>query len=433
MKKHVLNLSLVTSLVLSPLHPSLLLSHAHASSVNVQTHVAPGNSRYMMNESATTEGEGRYFFGLDYNYLNEPLVELNPTRERRLSTLVDTIQTLDLTAGLDVAGHFSLNATVPVNLVQKYQSAQSFALGDARLFSKIYLVKEGRAFNLSVIPELRLPTGDQALFLSDGSLGFGGMLAAERDFGSFSAVANVGYRQNSGARYREMDYRRRVPMSLGVSVPVTPKWAINGEVAGERILPVNSYQNPGEIYGGARYQLNKDAVLTGGASVGSTNQVSSADYRFLVGLKITAAPAERQLAAQAASELKTSQASPVRVTADQIVIDQEIRFAHDSDRLLPTTKPILDQVAQAILVHQVALKSVEIQGHCNELGSDEYNLALSRRRAAAVRAYLEKQGVQASLLTPVGYGKRQPKAKVDEFARRVRLEINRRVEFKVDI
>ncbi|MBC7692906.1 MAG: OmpA family protein [Methylotenera sp.] len=430
----------------------MAMAPANASSVNVQTHTATGNSSYMMNESAQSEGAGRYFFGLDYNYLNEPLVELNPSRERRLNTLVSGIQTLDLTAGVDLAGLLSLNATVPVSLVRSYQNGQNFALGDARLFSKIYLVRNSRGFNLSFIPEVRLPTGDKALFLSDDSAGYGGMVALDRDFGFLSAVANLGYRRSSGAQFRDMDYRNRLPMSLGVSVPLTQRWAINGEASGQRVLPMDSHQNPGEFYAGAKYRINQDAVVTGGGSVGSTNQVASADYRILFGLKFAPLPQrelaniigsgvgrERMISSQSSSQsTETSQAAPIRQKAaklagNQILIDQEIRFAHDSDRLLPSAKPVLDRVAKEILAHQAELKAVEVQGHCNELGSDGYNLILSQKRATAVQAYLSQQGVQSALLTPIGYGKRVPKAKAPEYQREARLELNRRVEFKVEL
>ena len=51
---------------------------------------------------------------------------------------------------------------------------------------------------------------------------------------------------------------------------------------------------------------------------------------------------------------------------------------------------------------------VTIEGHCDERGTREYNLALGARRANAVKEYLVSQGVSASVLETVSYGKERP-------------------------
>ncbi len=69
---------------------------------------------------------------------------------------------------------------------------------------------------------------------------------------------------------------------------------------------------------------------------------------------------------------------------------------------------------------------VTIQGHCDERGTDEYNLALGERRAAAVKRYLVDLGVPASRLETVTYGESRPTVRGhDEMAWRY----NRRSEF----
>jgi peptidoglycan-associated lipoprotein len=54
---------------------------------------------------------------------------------------------------------------------------------------------------------------------------------------------------------------------------------------------------------------------------------------------------------------------------------------------------------------------VTIEGHCDERGSDEYNLALGERRAAAVKRYLMDRGVPAKRLKTVSFGESQPAAR----------------------
>jgi peptidoglycan-associated lipoprotein len=51
---------------------------------------------------------------------------------------------------------------------------------------------------------------------------------------------------------------------------------------------------------------------------------------------------------------------------------------------------------------------VLIEGHCDERGTNEYNLALGERRAKAAMSYLVSQGVQANRITLISYGKERP-------------------------
>jgi peptidoglycan-associated lipoprotein len=64
--------------------------------------------------------------------------------------------------------------------------------------------------------------------------------------------------------------------------------------------------------------------------------------------------------------------------------------------------------ANAAVMKQYATWTVTIEGHCDERGSAEYNLALGERRAVAARAYLVSLGVSADRLRTVSYGKEFP-------------------------
>jgi peptidoglycan-associated lipoprotein len=81
-----------------------------------------------------------------------------------------------------------------------------------------------------------------------------------------------------------------------------------------------------------------------------------------------------------------------------------------------TDKYDIDQTDQAALRAQAAWlsrypgKRATIEGHCDERGTREYNLALGERRANAAKNYLVSLGVDASRLTTVSYGKERPVA-----------------------
>ena len=71
---------------------------------------------------------------------------------------------------------------------------------------------------------------------------------------------------------------------------------------------------------------------------------------------------------------------------------------------------------------------IEISGHTDDKGSDEYNKNLSNSRAKSVLNYLVNKGINADRLTSIGYGESQPVVKNDSDENRA---YNRRVEFKV--
>jgi peptidoglycan-associated lipoprotein len=81
-------------------------------------------------------------------------------------------------------------------------------------------------------------------------------------------------------------------------------------------------------------------------------------------------------------------------------------FELDSSDLSPEGQRALD--ANAGLLKRYGTWAVTIEGHCDERGTAEYNLALGERRAAAARAYLVSLGISADRLRTVSYGKEFP-------------------------
>ena len=103
-----------------------------------------------------------------------------------------------------------------------------------------------------------------------------------------------------------------------------------------------------------------------------------------------------------------------------------INFDYDQAIVRPPDQATLDRKA-AILVANPNVK-IRISGHADERGSDEYNLALGNRRAAAAKRYLENKGVDGSRIEVVSYGEERPlNPGHDEAA----YAQNRRDEFEV--
>lgn len=117
----------------------------------------------------------------------------------------------------------------------------------------------------------------------------------------------------------------------------------------------------------------------------------------------------------------------VVVTREAIEILDRVYFETDEAVILSRSFKLLNDVA-AVLQANAYIKRVEIQGHTDDQGSDEYNIELSNRRAEAVRKYLISQGVDGGRLVAKGYGERVP---VESGTSDKARAANRRVEFKI--
>lgn len=101
-----------------------------------------------------------------------------------------------------------------------------------------------------------------------------------------------------------------------------------------------------------------------------------------------------------------------------------IYFAFDSDELTSDSQVTLRQMASYLAANPKAALTVE--GHCDESGSSEYNLALGDRRARAAREYLRKLGVEEARLNSISYGEEKPAvAGADEKNRRGQFDLKR--------
>lgn len=88
------------------------------------------------------------------------------------------------------------------------------------------------------------------------------------------------------------------------------------------------------------------------------------------------------------------------------VAGDRITFSTDSYSLTDQAKEIL--VRQAAWLRSSPMVSITLEGHCDERGTREYNLALGERRANSVKAFLVNQGISPKRITTISYGKEFP-------------------------
>ena len=84
---------------------------------------------------------------------------------------------------------------------------------------------------------------------------------------------------------------------------------------------------------------------------------------------------------------------------------EDIHFEFDSAVLLPEAQLILGGKADFLSANNV---SVTIEGHCDERGTDAYNMALGQRRAEAAKAFLVDLGIPANRISTISYGEERP-------------------------
>jgi len=106
--------------------------------------------------------------------------------------------------------------------------------------------------------------------------------------------------------------------------------------------------------------------------------------------------------------------------------ENAIQFDFDRATLRAENRELLSRIAGVLLTAKGY--SIYVYGHTDDIGSDEYNLDLSQRRARAVRDYLVEAGLNSSIITTRGYGKSSPRVLATTQEARAK---NRRVEIGI--
>jgi outer membrane protein OmpA-like peptidoglycan-associated protein len=110
----------------------------------------------------------------------------------------------------------------------------------------------------------------------------------------------------------------------------------------------------------------------------------------------------------------------------RLIMPGDITFATDSSGISPNFNPVLQDVAKVVNSYEKTV--LLIKGHTDDTGTEQYNQALSERRAGAVKSALLNYSVNPTRITIVGMGEYAPKVPNNSAANR---SINRRVEMEI--
>jgi|KBSSwiStaDraftv2_1062776.scaffolds.fasta_scaffold67980_4 outer membrane protein OmpA-like peptidoglycan-associated protein len=129
--------------------------------------------------------------------------------------------------------------------------------------------------------------------------------------------------------------------------------------------------------------------------------------------------------------------SEIRQTPRGVVVTfRDVRFAFDSAQLTPQARREIERMAFVLNHPQAAARRITLEGHTDAIGTEAYNLDLSRRRAESVAQELVAHGVQRDRLTAGGFGKQRPVAPnvlADGRDNPAGRALNRRVEAVVQL
>ena len=101
----------------------------------------------------------------------------------------------------------------------------------------------------------------------------------------------------------------------------------------------------------------------------------------------------------------------IRQTPRGVVVTfRNVLFAFDSAELTPQARREIERMAFVLNHPQAAARRITLEGHTDAIGTEAYNLELSRRRAEGVAQELVARGVQRDRLAAEGFGKQRPLA-----------------------
>ena len=121
-------------------------------------------------------------------------------------------------------------------------------------------------------------------------------------------------------------------------------------------------------------------------------------------------------------------ALPPEIDREAQLVLQDIHFAYNSSTILPEDAGALQQIAAFLKRYPQVI--LQIEGHCDERGTEEYNMALGSRRAGAARQFLADLSIDPNRLYTISYGEERP---LDPGHTEAAWAVNRRDHFLVGL
>lgn len=434
--------------------------------------------------SAVRHPDDAWEFGAWLNYAHDPLIIADD--DGLVEPLVAGRASLDLLGSVSFSRRFALGLGLPV-FAQHGDAASGAGVGDLRLVPKLELVDDVEdGLGMALAAELRAPThgGD----FSGGARSFAVFPKVILDH-RFRGGVRIG--ANAGVILREDQSFLNVTQGDELAYAVAVAYRFGGpsgrtELGAELNGGVN-LQRAGdeevalEALGFLRHALSPDWQLSGGLGAGVLEGYGVPTWRVFIGASFTPTSHDRDSDGVVDSEdqcvefaedrdgVQDADGCPEedpdgdhdgvaddddecpteketingrddtdgcpdsgdrRVVFDdgEFVVLDTIRFNTGAAEIHPSAQSLLDQVALTLRAYP-EIEHIRIEGHTDDTGPRELNMALSEQRALAVKHYLVRRGVSPRRLVVRSYGPDRPREQGKDNAARAK---NRRVEFIVE-
>lgn len=462
----------------------------HALGFNSETFSpSAGNSSALLSETPSTIPQQAWMYGLTSDYVLRP-VELGDGKDTR-EGVVDHLLMTHLSAGYGLLNDLDFYATLPIALWNDYTNPQNYLLevGGTRKFLLLSDPRAGIKYRMfewgtnvagthAVAAEVRTPVGERKALLSDGvgrlkvslpsslfsttgdwvvNLTPGIILWGDRE----RVVGDTGFvngRRTLLARSWAASWETSFQWTA-MGTPRTPKH-LSAEVGlrtefSQGYISLSSAGNPWEWSAGARYVANENMTYHASVGSGIGRGVGSPLMRVMAGLRYMTGGIKETVENEAYFDprealplysdvdldriLADSRAeeAPRRLSSDEsllrLMIDGEIidvgyvRFKFGSAELTPEAMKTIE--ALKVRLDGERPKSIHIEGHTDSVGSLEFNMALSKRRADAVKRALMERDIQPEIITTSGMAFRFP---VASNATKQGRAANRRIEVSLN-
>jgi outer membrane protein OmpA-like peptidoglycan-associated protein len=382
---------------------------------------------------------------LDYGY--KPLVVRNLDGTER-SALVRHQLFAHVGGSYVFAERLRLAINVPLALYQdgedsvvngeRLKGADKAALGDVRLAADLRLVGATTdPFTFAIGMRAWLPTGARSQLTGDGAARLGPQLLAAGDLGVVTYAARLAlvYRARDDV-YAGTELGSEIVGAAGVGLDVG-RIVVGPEIYASSVLgdAFRTRATPVEWLFGAHVDVTEEIRIGAAIGGGITKGYGTAQPRALLSfdwIPAAAKPPSRHDDEDVDEPFHARPAPPVgdervAVTDAEIKIAEKVTFRFDSAEIEESSDAILGAVKKALDEHP-EIRRVRVEGHTDDVGSPEYNQALSEKRAASVVKWLVDRGVDAQRLESVGYGQTQP---IDAAATEEARANNRRVVFRI--
>ncbi|NBW81834.1 OmpA family protein [bacterium] len=447
-----------------------------------------GNASALLNETPHIIPFQAWMYGLTTDYVMNP-VELGDGKSKRVG-VVDDLLMSHFSAGYGLLREFDFYGVLPIALFDSHQNPKNyllefgasrkyFLLSDPRAGIKYKALEWGTriAGTHTIAFDVRVPFGEKKAMLSDGT----GRAKLSVPSSIFSTTGDWEVSLTPGIIF--WGDRERVigetGFSNGRSVFLARNWAISwdssfqwsvmgtprtnkhlGLEAGIRTefsqgyISLSSAGNPWEWGLGARYVYNDKMTIHGSVGSGIGRGVGSPLARVMAGVRYTSGgykevesggifdprdalplysdvELDRILADSRAEEAPRQLASDeslLRLLVGNEVVDVGyVRFKFGSSDLTPEAMKTIQLLKERLEIEKP--NAIHIEGHTDSVGSLDVNMALSKRRADAVRKALIDRDIQPEIITTSGVAFRYP---VASNATKQGRAANRRIEVSLN-